>query len=61
MKELQTFFKSATYAEKLALIRDYHFNLEAYFYHEDGIGEAIMREMEKLGLHEEIARMNADY
>ncbi|CAH1199153.1 hypothetical protein PAECIP111893_01245 [Paenibacillus plantiphilus] len=61
LKELETFLKSATYAEKLALIRDYHFNLESYFYHEDGIDEAIMREMERMGLHDEIARMNAIY
>lgn len=61
LRELETFLKSATYAEKLALIRDYHFNLESYFYHEDGIDEAIMREMENMGLHDEIARMNAIY
>ncbi|MBW7475505.1 hypothetical protein K0T92_12160 [Paenibacillus oenotherae] len=60
LRELETFLKSATYAEKLALIRDYHFNLDKYFYHEDGIDEALIREMENLGLHEEIARMNAN-
>lgn len=59
-KELKDFLDKATYASKLALIRDFHLHLEEYFYYEEGIEEAIVREMEKLGLHDELARMEAN-
>ncbi|MCR2806009.1 copper amine oxidase N-terminal domain-containing protein [Paenibacillus soyae] len=57
--ELKAFLKNATYASKLALFRDFHLHLESYFYHEDGIEETIIQEMESLGLNDELARMKA--
>ncbi|MGO4109008.1 stalk domain-containing protein [Paenibacillus sp. YAF4_2] len=60
LKELKAFLSNATYASKLALIRNYYFHLETYVYHEKGIEEAIVKEMKDLGLQDEWVRMNAN-
>lgn len=58
MEELTRFLKLATYAEKLALFRDY--NLEHLEY-EVEIREALMNEMKSMGLIDELARWQAKY
>lgn len=55
IEELGKYIENATNAGKLALIRD----LNATAYIDDEIGEVMIEEMRKLGLHDEIARMNA--
>ncbi|WP_201008555.1 hypothetical protein [Paenibacillus glycanilyticus] len=59
-KELKAFLSNATYASKLALIRDYYLHLETYVYYEKGIEETIVQEMRDMGLQDELARMNAN-
>jgi hypothetical protein len=59
-KELTSFLQKASYASKLALFRDFHFHLEDYYYYEESIEEIIMDEMERMGLHDELARIEAN-
>lgn len=56
VKELRTFLKTATFAAKLAVIRDY--NLEVLEYEQD-ILETLKNEMLSMGLVDELARMAA--
>ncbi|WP_146200434.1 hypothetical protein [Paenibacillus agaridevorans] len=60
VKELSAFLEKATYASKLALIRDFHLHLETYVYKEEVIEELIVEEMGRMGLQDEIARMEAN-
>lgn len=60
LKEMKAFLSKATYASKLALIRDYHLHLENYVYYEKDIEETIVQVMKDLGLQDELARMNAN-
>ncbi|MUT64675.1 hypothetical protein [Paenibacillus sp. NEAU-GSW1] len=59
-KELESFLSTATYASKLALFRDYHFNLDDFIYREDGIDDMIVNEMKRMALNDELVRMNVN-
>lgn len=58
IKEVRSFLQTATYAEKLALIRDY--NLETLQYEKE-ILATLKVEMKSMGLHDELARLQAVY
>lgn len=54
-EELQGYLKRATYAGKLALIRTFN----AKGFHSEEVEKVMVEEMTRLGLTDEIARMNA--
>ncbi|TYP71990.1 hypothetical protein BCM02_109269 [Paenibacillus methanolicus] len=54
-EELQAYLERATYAGKLALLRSFN----AKDFHSEDLREIIVEEMTRLGLTDEIARMNA--